>query len=283
MSMKALYRPLFLIVAALLLAGCATGSDPSSASVDDSQVVIKSPADDREYRALTLENGLKVMLVSDPDADRAAAALDVYVGSGNDPKDREGLAHYLEHMLFLGTEKYPESGEYQQYIASHGGSNNAYTVINHTNYYFSITPEYLEGGLDRFAQFFIAPLFNENYVTRERAIVDSEYQARRDDEGRRLWTARKVLYNPEHPVTQFSVGSLDTLADRDNDPVREDLVAFYKRYYHASRMALSVIGNQSLDQLQAWVKEKFSASPAMAKTMRRLFSNWCLMTSCRYS
>jgi len=261
MSMKALYFRLFSIVAVLLLAGCATGSDSPSVQVDDPQAVIKSPADDRDYRALTLENGLKVMLVSDPDADQAAAALDVYVGSGNDPKDREGLAHYLEHMLFLGTEKYPESGEYQQYITSHGGSNNAYTVINHTNYFFSVTPEYLEGGLDRFAQFFIGPLFNASYVTRERAIVDSEYQARKDDESRRLWTARKVVYNPEHPVTQFSVGSLDTLADRDNDSVREDLVAFYKRYYHASRMALSVVGNQSLDQLQAWVEEKFSAIP----------------------
>jgi insulysin len=223
--------------------------------------VIKSIADVREYRSITLGNGLRVMLVSDASADRAAAALDVNVGSGNDPKDRQGLAHYLEHMLFLGTDKYPESGEYQQYIAENGGSNNAYTVLNHTNYFFNITPEFFAGALDRFAQFFIAPLFNEAYVKRERSVVNSEYQARKDDEGRRLWTARREVYNPEHPATKFSVGSLDTLADRPDDPVRDDLVEFYRRYYHAPRMALAVVSNHSLDQLQEWVEERFSTIP----------------------
>ena len=260
MKMNAVARTLFVLLVAVFIASCT--SSPQKSAVATPDTIVKSPADEREYRALTLENGLKVMLVTDPKADRAAAALDVHVGSGNDPSDREGLAHYLEHMLFLGTEKYPQSGEYQQYITQHGGSNNAYTVINHTNYFFSITPEYLQGGLDRFAQFFIAPLFTEDYVTRERAIVDSEYQARKDDEGRRLWTARSVIYNPAHPSTQFAVGSLQTLADRENDPVRDDLVAFYKRYYHASRMALSVIGNQPLDQLQAWVEDMFAAIPS---------------------
>ena len=258
--MKAVFRPFLVLLLVIFVASCASTS--VRLPDENPDTIIKSPADDREYRALILENGLKVMLVTDPRADRAAAALDVHVGSGYDPADREGLAHYLEHMLFLGTKKYPESGEYQQYITEHGGSNNAYTVINHTNYFFSITPDYLEGGLDRFAQFFIAPLFNEAYVTRERAIVDSEYQARKEDEGRRLWTARREIYNPHHPSTQFSVGSLQTLADRENDPVREDLVNFYERYYHASRMALLVIGNQSLDQLQAWVEDSFSTIPA---------------------
>ena len=220
--------------------------------------ILKSPSDKREYRAITLDNGLKVMLVYDADADHAAAALDVYVGSGNDPLDRQGLAHYLEHMLFLGTKKYPESGEYQQYVSEHGGSNNAYTVSNHTNYFFNITPDYFEGALDRFAQFFIAPLFNEEYVKRERSVVNSEYQARKDDEGRRLWTARRVVNNPDHPGTKFSVGNLETLADRENDRVREDLVSFYQAYYHAPRMALAVISSHSLDQLQLWVEQKFS-------------------------
>jgi insulysin len=223
--------------------------------------IVKSPADSREYRAITLDNGLKVMLISDVTSDRAAAALDVYVGSGNDPLDRQGLAHYLEHMLFLGTEKYPEPGEYQQYISENGGSNNAYTVLNHTNYFFNITPDFLEGALDRFAQFFIAPSFNEAYVKRERSVVNSEYRARKDDEIRRLWTARRVVYNPKHPSTKFTVGSLETLADREGDPVREDLITFYERNYHAPRMALSVASKHSLDQLQAWVEAKFTDIP----------------------
>ncbi len=219
--------------------------------------VITSPLDTNQYRSLSLENGLQVMLVSDADADKAAAALDVHVGSGHDPEDRQGLAHYLEHMLFLGTEKYPEAGEYQAYINQHGGTNNAYTVINHTNYHFSIDPAFLQPALDRFAHFFIDPLFTEKYVERERAIVHSEFMARRTDEPRRLWTAQSLAYNPAHPQTHFSVGSEETLADREGDSVRDTLIEFYQRYYYAGNMALVLVGNQSLDVLEAMARDAF--------------------------
>ena len=223
--------------------------------------VITSPLDTNQYRSLTLDNGLQVMLVSDANADKAAAALDVHIGSGHDPEDRQGLAHYLEHMLFLGTKKYPEAGEYQAYINQHGGTNNAYTVINHTNYHFSIDPAFLQPALDRFARFFIDPLFTEKYVERERAIVHSEFMARRTDESRRLWTAQSLAYNPVHPQTHFSVGSEETLADREGDSVRDTLIDFYQRYYFADNMALVVVGNQSLDALEAMARDAFTPIP----------------------
>ena len=100
--------------------------------------VISSPSDDRQYGARELSNGLKVLLISDLNTDKSADALDVRVGSGDDPENRDGLAHFLEHMLFLGTERYPEAGEYQAFIQQHGGSDNAYTMPDHTNYYFDI-------------------------------------------------------------------------------------------------------------------------------------------------
>ena len=103
---------------------------------------IQSPNDLRAYESLHLENGLQVLLISDPHTDKAAAALDVNVGSSSDPKGREGLAHFLEHMLFLGTEKYPRAGEYQEYIAAHGGGHNAYTAFENTNYFFDIDKDY---------------------------------------------------------------------------------------------------------------------------------------------
>lgn len=66
----------------------------------------KSPGDERLYRGLELSNGLKVILVSDSTTDKSSAALDVHVGHMSDPEELPGLAHFLEHMLFLGTEKY---------------------------------------------------------------------------------------------------------------------------------------------------------------------------------
>ena len=91
-------------------------------------VVKKSPNDNREYRYLVLDNQLRVLLVSDPDTDKAAASLTVLRGSYHEPPEHPGLAHFLEHMLFIGTAKYPEIDGYQQFIATHGGSSNAYTA-----------------------------------------------------------------------------------------------------------------------------------------------------------
>lgn len=71
------------------------------------------------------------------------------IGSMNDPVELPGLAHFLEHMLFLGTEKYPEENDYSKYLAENGGSSNAYTARDHTNYYFDVSPSALKGALDR--------------------------------------------------------------------------------------------------------------------------------------
>ncbi|MEH6637833.1 MAG: insulinase family protein [Porticoccaceae bacterium] len=219
--------------------------------------IYRSLADDRVYRYFQLDNKLEVLLVSDPASDKSAASLDVHVGTFQNPADREGLAHFLEHMLFLGTEKYPEPGAYQAFIGEHGGSHNAYTSLEHTNYFFAIDPAYLDAALDQFAQFFVAPRFDAAYVDRERKAVESEYRLKIKDDGRREWEVLSELVNPEHPLSQFSVGSLETLADREQDPVREDLLAFYQQYYSANLMTLVVLGKEPLDQLQSMVESRF--------------------------
>ena len=219
--------------------------------------IYRSLSDDRGYRYLTLDNQLSVLLISDPASDKSAASLDVHVGSFQNPEDREGLAHFLEHMLFLGTEKYPEPGAYQAFISEHGGSHNAYTSLEHTNYFFDIDPTYLDAALDQFSQFFVAPRFDVAYVDRERNAVESEYRLKIKDDGRREWDVLSELVNPEHPLSKFSVGSLETLADRKQAPVRDDLLAFYQQYYSANLMTLVVLGREPLDELQSMVVSRF--------------------------
>ncbi|HIE54923.1 MAG TPA: peptidase M16, partial [Chromatiaceae bacterium] len=223
--------------------------------------VEKSPNDDRHYEYLALPNGLKALLVSDPETDKAAAALTVGVGSTSNPPGREGLAHFLEHMLFMGTEKYPEVDEYSDFIKRHGGMDNAFTASNQTTYYFDIKPEALEPALDRFAQFFISPLMDARYVEREKHAVHSEYQLKLKDDDRRIGAAQKQSFNPKSPYARFSVGNLDTLADRPGQPVRKDLLEFYRTHYSADIMGLVVVGREPLPVLRNWVVEKFSAVP----------------------
>ena len=223
--------------------------------------IIKSPSDSRAYQALQLDNGLKVILVSDPDTDMAAAALSVNVGSSSNPKHWQGLAHFLEHMLFLGTRKYPKPGEYKNFIQRHGGGDNAYTAFDETNYFFRIKAGQLRPALDRFAQFFIAPLFNPEYVNRERQVVNSEYLGRKKSDGRRIFSAARMAMNPQHPSSRFSVGNLTTLGDRPGADVRKELIAFYRQHYSANLMTLTVLGKDSLAQLETWVRTIFAAIP----------------------
>lgn len=221
-----------------------------------------SPFDDRDYRVLTLENGLQALLVSDPEADKAAASMNVRVGSAQDPDDLQGLAHFLEHMLFLGTEPYPQSDAYQQYISDNAGSHNAFTAQQDTNYFFDIEPSALPGALDRFSEFFLSPLFNADHLESERNIVHSEYMARIRDESRRENDVLNQLLNPDNPTTGFAVGSRDTLADPEGEAtLRERVIDFYHRYYDANVMNLAVVAPQPLDELEALVVERFADIP----------------------
>ncbi len=228
--------------------------------------VVKSPHDPRSYETLVLDNGLKVVLVSDPATDKAAASLDVNIGSGSDPQGREGLAHFLEHMLFLGTEKFPDAAEYKDFMAAHGGGDNAYTSYDHTNYFFDIDKDHLEPALDRFSQFFIAPAFTPKYVSRERQVVHSEYTSKFKSDGRRSFYAKKQAMNPDHPYTRFSVGNNETLSDLAGNTIRDELIRFYKAHYSANIMALAVVGKEPLPQLRQWVIEKFSDIPNTGKS-----------------
>lgn len=69
-----------------------------------------------------------------------------------DPKELPGLAHFCEHMLFLGTKKYPNENDYVKFLSEHGGSSNAATYPDHTLYYFDVIPEQLKSSLDRYVK-----------------------------------------------------------------------------------------------------------------------------------
>ena len=210
--------------------------------------------DQSEYRRFTLDNDLKVILLSDPKLNKSSAALAVGVGSLSDPEDRQGLAHFLEHMLFLGTEKYPDEAEYGNYLKTNGGYNNAYTSRDHTNYHFEIRHEALEGALDRMAQFFIAPLFTPEFTDREMNAVNSEFQKNLESDGWRQYQLHCAQYPASHPANHFNIGSRETLGGT----TREELLAFHQAHYSANTMTLAVVGKASLDQLESWVRTYYA-------------------------
>jgi secreted Zn-dependent insulinase-like peptidase len=213
-------------------------------------VLKQSPNDSKKYQAITLNNGLRVLLIHNDETSKSAAALAVNVGHFNDPKDRQGLAHFLEHMLFLGTKNFPDGSEYQRFITQHGGNHNAWTGTEHTCFFFDINAEFFSAALERFSEFFIAPLLSDDFVVKERENIDAEFTLKLKDDIRRLYDVHKDTVNPKHPFSQFSVGNLDTLADRDGHNISQEIRHFFDKYYRAQDMTLALEGPQSLADLK---------------------------------
>ena len=214
----------------------------------------QAPNDTAAYRRLVLDNGLKVILLSDPKLNKSSASMAVGVGNLKDPLARQGLAHFLEHMLFLGTEKYPDEAEYGNFLKTNGGYSNAYTSRGHTNYHFEIRHEAFEGAIDRFSQFFIAPLFTAEFTDREMNAVNSENQKNLENDMWRQYQLANSLYRADHPANRFGTGSRETLGG----VTREELLKFYESYYSANQMTLALTGRAGLDELEAWARAYFS-------------------------
>jgi insulysin len=239
-----------------------------SASSPDFLGIIKPPLDERDYVAYTLENGLRVLLCSDPSSsNEAAAAMDVHVGACSDPDYLPGLAHFNEHMLFLGTKKYKQEDSFGKYLALNGGSSNAYTDSENTVYFFTINAEAdnrIAEGLSRFGSFFSGPLFAEGTIDREVNAIESENAKNLQSDLFRNYQITKARANQGHPFSKFYTGNKKTLIDGAAElgiDLRLELLEFYNQYYSANQMTLAVVAPQPIDALKKMVNEAFSDIP----------------------
>ena len=181
-----------------------------------------------------------------------------------------------DSWLFAKRPQYPKENAYNQYLTAHSGYSNAYTASTETNYYFEVAASSepgseatangvpsspLYGALDRFAQFFIAPLFLSSTLDRELKAVDSENKKNLQSDSWRLNQLNKSLSSPKHPYHHFSTGNLETLRDEPRKrgvDVRKEFIAFHDKNYSANQIKLVVLGKESLDDLENWVGELFA-------------------------
>uniref|UniRef100_A0A8C1Q204 Uncharacterized protein n=1 Tax=Cyprinus carpio TaxID=7962 RepID=A0A8C1Q204_CYPCA len=277
---------------------------PARAEADQSDpLIVKSPSDPKKYRYIELSNGLKALLISDltqsesnkepvakeeedsgeeEDGDsestnedsscvrkcssekQSAAALCISVGSFSDPADLPGLAHFLEHMVFMGSEKYPAENGFDAFLKRHGGSDNASTDCERTIFKFDVQRKYFREALDRWAQFFIGPLMIPDAVDREVEAVDSEYQMAQPLDSNRKEMLFGGLAKAGHPMSKFFWGNAQTLKNEPREKninTYERLREFWRRYYSAHYMTLAVQSKETLDNLEEWVREIFIKIP----------------------
>lgn len=225
------------------------------------ETIRKSDKDTRQYQAIRLDNGMVVLLVSDPQAVKSLSALVVPVGSLEDPDAHPGLAHYLEHMILMGSKKYPQPDSLAEFLKMHGGSHNASTAPYRTAFYLEVENDALEGAVDRLADAIASPLLDKKYADRERNAVNAELTLARTRDGMRMAQVSAETINPAHPASRFSGGNLETLSDKPGSPVLDALHAFRDKYYSANLMKAVVYSNKPLPALAKIAAETYGRVP----------------------
>ena len=218
--------------------------------------IIKSKNDKGIYKCGTLKNKIKYVVCQDEQFKKSNVCVSVNVGSLSDPVEYQGLAHFLEHMLFLGSKKYPEENYFDKKLVEKGSSySNASTGDLHTNYYFNIMNENLFEMLDVFSRFFIDPLFDENSVDREINAVNSEHMKNINNDMWSIFRLQTLLSKKNSDISKFSTGNLETLNKKG---IRNAMINFYNDYYCSDRIAISVVTSLDANKVQNELIKIFS-------------------------
>jgi insulysin len=238
-----------------------------------------------------LNNQMNIFFIENPESSISSAHMCVGVGSADDPignpnagnpnvgnpnvgnpnvgnpsdsnqRQLDGMAHYLEHMLFMGSDKYHGESYFQNMVIRNSGMSNAYTTDTSTQYFFNCSGNFLEL-LDIFSRFFVKPLFDTKYVEKEVSAVDSEHNKNIGSDGWRIQHLSKIFF-PTHTNYRFTTGNRHTLLGScGNDPsiLRDELIRFYEKFYQPNRMVL-VVYHSSLDTPQInTIKQMFEQVP----------------------
>ncbi len=244
---------------------CVDSSNPvapggmRAAPVTEWREVLKGTMDTCKYLLQVLPNGIKVVFVEDPGADKEVLLVSIKVGAEHDVVP--GTAHFLEHLLFMGTKKYPGKSDYEDFASKCGASTNAFTSMSDTVYYLEmpsgLSEDTFKEAVDRIAQFFVNPLFLVECVNDEMNAVNSEFVGNMKMDSRRQHQVCMSHANPEHPINRFPSGNNKSLSESGID-MREEVIEFYNKHYLPQDMVVVIYTPRSVDSIKEVVAAKFS-------------------------
>lgn len=212
----------------------------------------------RIFNTEILQNGIKTVCVYDKDTDKTTVTVSINIGSYSNPKEYQGLAHFLEHMLFLGSKKYPDEDHYEKVVKQFGGSSNAYTDLYETVYYFSAFNNGIKLIMDVFSRFFIDPIFNEDSVKREINAINNEHLKNINDDHWRQYQLNKNIAKSDNSYHTFPTGSIQSLS---KEGLRNKMIEFWNDYYVSDNINICVISNLEIKEQQTLLKNTFGYIP----------------------
>ncbi|MGX2969646.1 pitrilysin [Ursidibacter sp. B-7004-1] len=209
----------------------------------------KSPTDKAIYQGIKLANGMEVLLISDEKANKSLMSVGLPIGSMEDPILQQGLAHYLEHMILMGSKSFPETNSLDGFLTKNGGYNNAYTASDRTVYYLEVNNNAFDEAVARLSDAFAQPLLAESNAKKEVNAVNAEMVRAKSNDGFLMHDVNLATANPNHPITKFAVGNNITLSDKADSKLQEELVKFYQKYYSSNLMKAVLYSNQPIEKL----------------------------------
>ncbi|MCU4674809.1 insulinase family protein [Catenovulum sp. 2E275] len=224
------------------------------------------------FKSGKLDNGLSLLAIQ-TEHKKAGVAMAVKAGNYQDPPQHLGLAHFLEHLLFLGSEKSPDEG-FHAFIEKNGGKCNAWTSLEHSNFFYEISPDLLTKSLEKFSELFTCPLFSTFWIEKEIESLDAEFHLKVNDEIRRLHEVHKETSNPDHPFSRFTSGNKSTL-NAPAQELQEALFDFFQQNYVGHNLALVIVTPSDYEQTFQTAKTYFdkvsSSKPKDLQYPERLY------------
>ncbi|MGQ9645505.1 MAG: M16 family metallopeptidase [Thermodesulfobacteriota bacterium] len=204
------------------------------------------------FRQFTLDNGLKVILEENRNAPVVALQIWVNVGSADERDEEAGMCHFIEHMIFKGTEK-RKVREMAREIESMGGSINAYTSYDQTVFHVTLASRYADTGLDILADAIQHSTFDPVELEREREVILEEIRMGQDDPSRKLFQQTMAALFETHPYRRPIIGYEKTIRSIQ----RDQMVSFFKRWYASNRVTFVAVGDFELQNMEGKVREVF--------------------------
>ncbi|WP_455864323.1 pyrroloquinoline quinone biosynthesis protein PqqF [Pantoea agglomerans] len=211
----------------------------------------------------TLANGLRIALIQDPSASRAAALLQLSAGSHQAPEQWPGLAHLLEHVLFAGSENYRDENRLMAWGPANGARLNATTLAHHTAWFFDIASTRFDAGLRRLVDMLARPLLSLESIAQEATVIDAEFQMLTRHSDSLCEVAMSQAVAAPHRLHDFHVGNRSAFGE-DTGALQQALRDYHQRFFRAPNLQLWLLGPQSLDALGELAEQVAAAFTALA-------------------
>lgn len=219
-----------------------------------------------DVETFTLDNGLEVVVIPDHRAPVVTHMIWYRVGAADETPGTSGIAHFLEHLMFKGTEKHPE-GEFSRVVSELGGQENAFTSSDYTAYFQRVAKEHLGTMMDYEANRMTGLILTPEEVDSERAVILEERASRIDNNpGAQLGEALDAALYMNSPYGRPIIGWEQEMEELDSD----DAISFYERYYTPNNAILVVAGDVTADEVRRLAEDSYGKVEPRAEVAPRV-------------